>query len=62
MNRKEAHPMEWNLYPHEDNSGDWVVESINLDGEGQIYTTIFSGSDAERRAREYYDMKLTEAV
>lgn len=49
--------MEWHIYPHEDQSGDWTVEAINLPGEGQIYTTIFSGSDAESRAREYYELK-----
>jgi hypothetical protein len=52
--------MEWNLYPHEDNSGDWVVEATNPSGEGQIYTTIFSGSSAESRAREYCDWKSTD--
>lgn len=31
--------------------GDWRVEAIGNDGE--VYVTIFSGPDAEARAREY---------
>ena len=50
-------PMQWNVYPHEDGSGDWVVQAINFAGDGEIYTTIFSDSNAEARAREYYDWK-----
>lgn len=46
--------MEWHIYPHEDRSGDWVVQGINIDGEGEMFTTIFTDSDAEARAREYY--------
>ena len=49
--------MEWNVFPHEDNSGDWVVEGANVSGEGEIFTTIFSGIAAESRAREYFVWK-----
>ena len=45
--------MEWHIYPHEDGSGDWVVQGINVDEEGEIFTTIFTDSNAEARAREY---------
>lgn len=48
-------PMEWNIYPHEDGSGDWVVQAINFAGDGELYTTIFTDSNAEDRAREYYN-------
>jgi hypothetical protein len=54
--------MEWNIYPHEDGSGDWVVEAINHEDDGQIYTTIFSGSDTEKRAREYFDWKEAHSL
>jgi hypothetical protein len=40
-------------------SGDWVVQAINLPGEGEMYTTIFSDSDAEARAKEYYRWKTS---
>jgi hypothetical protein len=49
--------MEWEIFPHEDGSGDWVVEAINFAGDGEIHTTIFSGISAEVRAREYLDWK-----
>lgn len=47
--------MEWHIFAHEDNSGDWVVQGIDVEREGRIFTTIFSDSDAEQRAREYYE-------
>lgn len=53
--------MEWNVFPHEDASGDWVVQAINFDGDGEIYTTIFSDSDAQARAKEYHDWKSSSS-
>lgn len=32
---------------------DWRVEAINHDGDGECYVTIFSGPNAEDRAKEY---------
>jgi hypothetical protein len=46
--------MQWEMFPHEDGSGDWVVEGINIANEGEIVTTICSGSYAESRANEFY--------
>jgi hypothetical protein len=47
--------MDFNVYPHEDNSGDWVVEIIDTNGEGEILTAIFSGKNAQQRAESYAD-------
>jgi hypothetical protein len=44
--------MQFEAFPHEDGSGDWVVETINFPGDGEISTTIFSGDSAKDRARE----------
>lgn len=33
--------------------GDWRVEKIDSDGDGGIDVTIFSGPNAEERARAY---------
>ncbi len=33
--------------------GDWRVEAINRDGDGEVFVAIFSGPDAEARAAEY---------
>jgi len=52
--------MQIELYPHEDSSGDWVVENTDLPGEGEIHTAIFSGSDAEKLAREYYEWRVSK--
>jgi hypothetical protein len=53
--------MQWTIFPHEDGSSDWVVEAINIEGEGEIFTAIFSGSSAEQRAREYAAWKQEAA-
>jgi hypothetical protein len=37
--------------------GDYRVEAIDADGEGEVYTTIFVGPDAETRAEEYAGWK-----
>jgi hypothetical protein len=33
----------------------WRVEAINFQGDGEVYVAIFSGPDAEKRARDYAD-------
>lgn len=35
----------------------WLVEAINLPGEGEIFSALFTGPDDEKRAREYADWK-----
>jgi len=35
----------------------WRVEAINHAGEGECFVTIFSGPDAEIRAKEYATWK-----
>ncbi|KKL45740.1 hypothetical protein LCGC14_2352630 [marine sediment metagenome] len=37
--------------------GDWRVEAIDHDGEGECYVTVFSGPSAQARAEEYADFK-----
>jgi len=34
-------------------SGDWRVEAIDFENEGSVYTTTFSGPNAQERAEEY---------
>lgn len=33
--------------------GEWQAEVVNYDGDGEVYVTIFSGPDAEVRAKDY---------
>lgn len=35
----------------------WVVEAINFDRDGEVYRTLFTGPEAEQRAREYAEWK-----
>lgn len=35
----------------------WRVEAINEQGDGEVFVTIFSGPDAQARAREYAEWK-----
>jgi hypothetical protein len=49
--------MEWDIFRSEDGSGNWVVQAMNFDGDGEIYTVTFSDFDAKARAREYYNWK-----
>ncbi len=37
--------------------GDYRVEAIDTQSEGEVYTTIFTGPDAPARAQEYADWK-----
>jgi hypothetical protein len=53
--------MEWDIFKSEDGSGSWVVQAMNFEGDGEIYTVIFSDCDAEARAREYYNWKAIVA-
>lgn len=38
-------------------SDTWRVEAINEQGDGEVFVTIFSGPDAQARAREYAEWK-----
>lgn len=37
--------------------GDYRVEAIDTEGDGEVYVAIFSGPDAKRRAEEYAGWK-----
>ena len=41
------------IFEAEDCPGEWLVEAIDHDSEGDIYRTIFFGPRAEQRAREH---------
>ena len=33
--------------------GQWQAEVVNYEGDGEVYVTIFSGPDAEERAKNF---------
>jgi len=41
--------------------GEWRVEAINFDGDGEVYVAIFSGPSAKVRAKEYATWKNESA-
>jgi hypothetical protein len=45
--------LHWEVAPDQLTPDDWRVEAIDHQGEGECYVTIFSGPDAEDRARDY---------
>lgn len=49
--------MEYNIAPDRLWHDSWRVEAIDRDGDGQVHVTIFSGPQAEQRAREYATWK-----
>ena len=44
----ESEPVQSGYMP-----SDWQAELVNYDGDGEVYVTIFSGPNAEVRAKEY---------
>jgi hypothetical protein len=40
----------------------WRVEAIDFDGDGDCFVTVFDGTDAEKRAREYAAWKESGAA
>ena len=48
------------VFPDRDMTGDWRVEY--QDDDGGCYVVIFSGPDAERRARAYFEAARNGAI
>ena len=48
------------VYKGDVDPNDWVVWSLDESGDGGIFTSIFSGPDAEQRAIEYARLKYAE--
>jgi hypothetical protein len=42
------------------NDGEWRVEAIDYESEGECYVTIFSGPQAKERAEEYAAFKMSQ--
>lgn len=39
--------------------GEWVVQAINEEGDGELYIAAFSGPEAQERAVEYAAWKTS---
>lgn len=50
--------MNWRVFEDKVFSCDWHVDAIDETNEGAKYVTIFSGPNAEERAREYGEWQV----
>ena len=46
---------------YSDRDRGWIVEAINFERDGEVYRALFTGPEAEHRAREYADWKASTA-
>jgi hypothetical protein len=49
--------MTYEVLQDPDNPAEWRAEAIDEAGDGQCYVVVFSGPQAEERAREYAQWK-----
>jgi hypothetical protein len=49
--------LQYEMVEDRNHPGDYRVEAIDHDGDGEVFVTIFSGPDAQIRAEEYADWK-----
>jgi hypothetical protein len=54
--------MTYEIVESRDTPDEWRVEAIDHEGDGEVYVAIFSGPDAEARAREYAAFKNASGV
>ena len=45
--------MNFEVFVDEKTPGDWRVEAIDFENEGNIYVAVFSGPNAQVRANDY---------
>ena len=51
--------MRWTIFADKKFPNDWHVEAIDRES-GDIYVAVFSGPDAENRARKYADWQQSQ--
>ncbi len=49
--------MTYDVIEDQRHSGDYRVEAIDSESDGEVYTAIFVGPDAKARAEEYAEWK-----
>jgi hypothetical protein len=58
----DASSLHYEVVPDRLQLGDYRVEAINKDGDGEVFIAIFVGPDAQARAEEYAEWKNSTAV
>ena len=51
--------MNYEVVPDKETPDVWRVEAIDYDADGQCYVAVFTGAQAQERAREYAAWKAT---
>ena len=52
--------MKYEVKPSEDRQGDYIAVAVNDDHQGELFSALFSGPDAKKRAEEYVAWKNSE--
>jgi hypothetical protein len=52
--------MKYELKKSEDRSGDYMAVAVNEDSHGEVFSALFSGPDAKKRAEEYVAWKNSQ--
>jgi hypothetical protein len=52
--------MKYELKQSEDRAGAYLAVAVNEDSHGEVFSALFSGPDAKKRAEEYVAWKNSE--
>ena len=52
--------MKYELKESEARSGDYLAVAVNEDSHGEVFSALFSGPDAKKRAEEYITWKNSQ--
>jgi hypothetical protein len=52
--------MKYEVKQSEDRAGDYLAVAINEDSHGEVFSALFSGPDAKKRAEEYVAWKNSQ--
>jgi hypothetical protein len=52
--------MKYEVKQSEDRAGDYLAVAVNEDRHGEVFSALFSGPDAKKRAEEYVAWKNSE--
>jgi hypothetical protein len=52
--------MKYEVKQSEDRAGDYIALAVNEDSNGEVFSALFSGPEAKKRAEEYAAWKNSE--
>jgi hypothetical protein len=54
--------MQYEMVPANQLEDEWLVQAVNREGDGEMYSAVFYGQDSRERAKEYLDWKNAAVV